>query len=54
MRTQGTHPSSVSVVKRQKGILATPAGREMNVSDDGQHAADEHSRASVAFEEAVR
>ena len=29
--TQGTQPSNVSAVKRQKGIRATPAGSEMNV-----------------------
>ncbi len=30
-KTQGTHPARVKTVKRQNGILATPAGREMNV-----------------------
>jgi hypothetical protein len=29
--THGTHPASVNALKRQNGILATPAGREMNV-----------------------
>ena len=29
--TQGMQPSSVSRLKRQKGIRATPAGSEMNV-----------------------
>ena len=31
MNTHGMHPSAVRMVKRQKGILATPAGSEMNV-----------------------
>ena len=30
-KTQGTHPATVKAVKRQNGILATPAGSEMNV-----------------------
>ena len=29
--TQGRQPATVSRVKRQKGIRATPAGREMKV-----------------------
>jgi hypothetical protein len=31
MSTHGTQPSSVSRLKRQKGMRATPAGREMKV-----------------------
>ena len=31
MNTHGMQPSVVSSVKRQNGILATPAGSEMNV-----------------------
>ena len=31
MKTHGMQPSAVSTVKRQNGILATPAGSEMNV-----------------------
>ena len=33
--THGMQPASVSSVKRQKGIRATPAGSEMNVRMTG-------------------
>ena len=31
MKIHGTHPASVRMLKRQNGIRATPAGREMKV-----------------------
>ena len=33
--THGMHPASVRAVNRQKGMRATPAGREMNVRTIG-------------------
>ena len=33
--TQGSEPSAVSQVKRQKGIFATPAGSEMKARTRG-------------------
>ena len=46
-------PASVSTVKRQNGIRATPAGQRDERADDRQHAGEEDGRVAVALEPAV-